>query len=86
YDYMWVLICRLTSMIHLVPLTTTVTASQLANHFICEVVRLHGLPKSIVSDRNTKFTSKFWRETHCQLGVKLLMSTVFHPQMDGASE
>jgi transposase InsO family protein len=86
YDYMWVVICRLTSMVHLVPLTTTVTVSQLANHFIREVVRLHGLPESIVSDRDAKFTSKFWRETHRLLGVKLLMSTAFHPQTDGASE
>ena len=51
-----------------------------------EIVRLHGLPETIVSDRDTKFTSAFWRETHRMLGVKLLMSTAFHPQMDGASE
>ncbi len=86
FDYLWVVICRLTSMVHLIPITTTIKASELASRFLREVVRLHGLPKSIVSDRDPKFTSAFWRETHRMLGVKLLMSTAFHPQTDGASE
>ena len=49
-------------------------------------MRLHGVPKSIVSDHNTKFTSMFWHELHRLMGTKLLISTVFHPQMDGATE
>jgi hypothetical protein len=79
YDYLWVVICRLTSMVHLVPIRTTTTASELAWLYIREIVRLHGLAESIVSDRDSKFTSKFWRETHKILGTKLLMSTSFHP-------
>ena len=86
YDYLWVVICRLTSMVHLVPIRTTTTASELAQLYIREIVRLHGLADSIVSDRDSKFTSRFWRETHKLLGTKLLMSTSFHPQTDGASE
>ena len=86
YDYLWVIICRLTSMVHLVPVNTTIKASELAALYVREVVRLHGLPDTIVSDRDSKFTSKFWRETHRILGTKLLMSTAFHPQTDGASE
>jgi RNase H-like domain found in reverse transcriptase/Reverse transcriptase (RNA-dependent DNA polymerase)/Integrase zinc binding domain len=86
YDYLWVVICRLTSMVHLIPVNTTVKASELASIYVKEVVRLHGLPDSIVSDRDSKFTSKFWKETHRILGTKLLMSTAFHPQTDGASE
>ena len=85
-DYLWVVICCLTSMVHLVPIHTTTTASELARLYICEIVRLHGLAGTIVSDRDSKFTSKFWRETHRLLGTKLLMSTSFHPQTDGTSE
>ena len=86
HDYLWVVLCWLTSMVHLVCVKTTIRASQLAWLFIKEIVRLHGLPETIVSDCNTKFTSQFWGETHRILGVRLLMSTVFHPQMDRASE
>jgi hypothetical protein len=86
YDYLWIVICRLTSMVHLIPIKTTTKASELAEIYNREIVRLHGLPSSIVSDRDPKFTSKFWREVHRLLGTKLLLSTAFHPQTDGASE
>ncbi|KAL7280521.1 hypothetical protein ACG7TL_005453 [Trametes sanguinea] len=86
YDYLWVIVCRLTSMVHLVPVHTTDTAADLALVYLREVVRLHGLPESIVSDRDSKFTSKFWQEVHRLMGAKLLMSTAFHPQIDGLSE
>lgn len=86
YDYIWVIVCRLTSMVHLIPVNTTNTADELALIYLREVVRLHGLPESIVSDRDSKFTSKFWKELHRLMGVKLLMSTSFHPQTDGLSE
>ena len=85
-DYLWVVLCRLTSMVHLVPIKTTTTASELAWLYIREIVRLHGLAASIVSDRDSKFTSRFWREAHKLLGTRLLMSTSFHPQTDSASE
>ena len=86
FDYLWVVICRMTGMVHLIPCTTRVRASELAWKFLAEIVRLHGLPESIVSDRDAKFTSKFWRELHRLNGTKLLMSTSFHPQTDGVSE
>lgn len=85
-DYLWIVICRLTSQVHLIPINTTVRASDLAWLYLREVVRLHGLASSIVSDRDPKFTSKFWTELHRLLGGKLLMSTAFHPQTDGATE
>ena len=63
-----------------------VTARGIAWLILKEVVRLHRIPESIVSDRDTKFTSIFWKELHRLMGCKLLMSTAFHPQMDGATE
>ena len=86
YNYLWVVVCRLTSMVHLIPIHTTDTAADLAAIFLKEIVRLHGLPQSIVSDRDPKFTSAFWRELHRMMGARLLMSTAFHPQTDGTSE
>ena len=86
HDYLWVVLCQLTSMVHLVPVRTIIRASQLEWLFIKEIVCLHGLPEMIVSDHDTKFMSQFWGETHRILGVRLLMSTVFHPQTDKASE
>ena len=83
FDYLLVVIDRLTSMVHLIPTQTTVKASEVAYLYYKEVVRL---PKSVVSDRDTKFTSHFWKELNRLLGTKLLMSTAFHPQTDGVTE
>jgi len=86
FDYLWVVICHLTSMVHLVPVFMTTKASELAWLYIKEIMCLHSLATSIVSDRDSKFTSKFWHETHKVLGTKLLMSTSFHLQTDRALE
>ena len=86
HDYLWVVICRLTSMVHLVPIRTTTTASELAWLYIQEIVCLHGLAETIVLDRDLKFMSKFWHKTHKLLGIKLLMLMSFHLQTDSASE
>ena len=86
FNYLWVIICRLTSMVHLIPTHTTITAKELSWKYLREIVRLHGLPSSIVSDRDSKFTSKWWRELHRLIGTKLTMSTSFHPQTDGQTE
>ena len=86
FDYLLVVIDQLTSQVHLVPTTTTVTARGVTWLILKEVMRLHGIPESIMSDRDTKFASIFWKELHRLMGSKLLMSTVFHPQTDGAME
>lgn len=86
FDYLWVVVCRMTATTHLVPMLTTTKASELAWLFLKEITKLHGVPDSIVSDRDPKFTSKFWREFTRLIGTKLLMSTAFHPQTDGMSE
>src|SRR5258705_11614155 len=85
-NYLWVIICRLTSMVHLIPTHTSITARDLSWKYLREMGWLHGLPSSIVSDRDSKFMLKWWREIHCLLGMKLTMSTLFHPQMDGQTE
>lgn len=76
----------MTSLTHLIPIDTHIRAKDLAWIFIKEIVRLHGLADSIVSDCDPKFVAKFWKETHQLLSTKLLMSTSFHPQMDGTSK
>jgi hypothetical protein len=86
YDYLLVVICRLTNIVALSPMRVTDTSLDVAWIFVRDIVRLHGVPQSIVSDQDSKFTSKFWRELHRLTGTKLLMSTSFHPQTDGASE
>ena len=85
-DYLLVIIDQLILQVHLVPTMTQVTAKEVAWLFLKEVVRLHQVPESIVSDHNTKFMSTFWCELHRLMGTKLLMSTAFHPQTDGATE
>ncbi|RVW15625.1 Transposon Tf2-8 polyprotein [Vitis vinifera] len=65
---------------------TTDSMNSLAKLYIQEIVRLHGIPISIVSDRDPKFTSQFWQSLQRALGTQLNFSTVFHPQTDGQSE
>ena len=86
YDSIWVVVDRLTKMTHYVPTRKTIDAPTLAGLFIQEVVRLHGLPDSIVSDRGSVFTSKFWSSFCFYLKVRRKLSTAFHPQTDGQTE
>lgn len=85
-NYLMVVTCRLSSMCRLIPTVTTVKASELAWLYLKEIVKIHGTPKTIVSDRDPKFTSVFWKEVHRLSGTELNMSTAFHPQTDGTSE
>src|SRR3954464_11672181 len=73
-------------MVHFAPTKTNASAPDTARIFFDHIFRLHGLPKSIVSDRDAKFTSKFWQSLFQTLGTKLAMSTAFHPQTDGQTE
>jgi hypothetical protein len=78
-DAIWFVIDRLTKVAHFLPMKTTNSASDLVPLYIKEVVRLHGVPKSIVSNRDSKFVSNFWTSFHSALGTNLDLSTTFHP-------
>ena len=86
FGYLLVIIDQLTSQVHLVPTTTMVATRGIAWLILKEVMKLHGILESIVSDQDTKFTSIFWKELHRLMRSKLLISTAFHPQTDGATE
>jgi len=77
---------RFSKYAHFMPLAHPYTATSVARVFFDEVVRFHGLPASVVSDRDPVFTSSFWRELFRLSGVQLQYSTAFHPQSDGQSE
>jgi len=85
-DTILVVIDRLTKMSHFRPCSKDLDARQFANLFMKEIVRLHGLPQDIITDRGTLFTSDLWKETTGKLGIKRRLSTAFHPQTDGQTE
>ena len=85
-DAIVVFVDRLSKMVHFAATTTNVTAKDTARIFRHEIFRLHGLPRQIVSDRDTRFTSHFWKEVMSLLGVEQALSTAYHPQTDGQTE
>ncbi|KAK9077569.1 hypothetical protein SSX86_005906 [Deinandra increscens subsp. villosa] len=86
YDAIWVVVDRLTKSAHFIPIKETYSSERMADVYINEIISRHGVPVSIVSDRDTRFTSQFWREFQEWMGTKLLLSTAYHPQTDGQSE
>jgi transposase InsO family protein len=71
---------------HFVPVKTTFGGAALARIYLKEIVRLQGIPRKIVLDRGTQFTSKFWKGLQLAMGTKLDFSTAYHPQSDGQTE
>ena len=82
-DFIWVIIDRLTKVAHFIPVKTKYGGNKLAELYMDRIVCLHGVPKRIVSDRGSQFTSKFWQSLHEALGTRLNFSTAYHPQTDG---
>ncbi|GJZ63901.1 putative reverse transcriptase domain-containing protein [Tanacetum coccineum] len=83
YDTIWVIVDRLTKSAIIVPMRETDPMDKLARMYLKEVVTRHGIPLSIICDRDPRFASNFWRSLHNALGTSLDMSTAYHPQKDG---
>nr|GEU62898.1 putative reverse transcriptase domain-containing protein [Tanacetum cinerariifolium] len=86
YDTIWVIVDRLTKSAHILPKKKTDTMEKLTQLYLKEIMCRHGVPISIISDRDSHFTSRFWKTLQKSLGISLDLSTAYHPQTDGQSE
>lgn len=86
YDSIWVIVDRLTKSAHFIPINITYPVAKLADIYVNVIVKLHGVPMCIVSDRDPRFTSEFWKSLQVSLGSKLRLSSAYHPQTDGQIE
>jgi transposase InsO family protein len=86
HDAIMVVVDKLTKYDHFIPMKTTHKETNFVDIYIREVARLHGIPKTIVSDRDPKFTSKFWKELFKGFGINLNFITAYHPESDGKTK
>ena len=86
HDVVWAIVDRLTKSVHFLAVRMTFTLERFCRFYIREIVRLNGVPVSIVSDRDLRFTVHFWKSFQKAMGTRLTMSTTFHPQTDGQSK
>ena len=83
HDSIMVVVEKLTKEAHFIPVKSMHKIEYIAKIFLKDIFKLHGLPKAIVSERDIKFTSNFWKELFAYLGTKLNLSTAYHPQTNG---
>ncbi|GJS74813.1 putative reverse transcriptase domain-containing protein [Tanacetum coccineum] len=86
YDSLWVIVDRLTKSAHFLPIKKTNSIEKLAQFYLKEIVYKHGVPTSIISDKDSLFTSRFWKSLQEAMGTQLDMSTAYHPETDSQSE
>jgi hypothetical protein len=79
YDSIWVIVDRLTKVSHFIPVKATYSSAMLAELYVLRIICLHGVPKKIVSDRGSPFTSKFWEKLHESMDTKLNFSSAYYP-------
>ena len=82
-DSIWVIVDILTKSTHFIPINIRFSLEKLTSMYISEIVILHGMPSSIVSDKDLRFTSRFWESLNKALGTKLRLSSAYHPQTEG---
>ena len=83
FDNVFIFVDMFNKTAHFVPCKSSYDASHIAHLFFKEVVRIHGLPQTIVSNRNVKFQGHFWRTLFKKIGTNLTYSSAYHPQIDG---
>ena len=86
HDAIWVIVDLLMKFVHFLAVRMTFTLDRFCRLYIREIVRLHGVSVSIVSDRDPRFIAHFWKSFQKAMGTRLTMSTTFRPQIDGQSE
>jgi hypothetical protein len=85
-DAIMVVVEKLRKVVHFIPIKSTCKAIDISIIFMKEIFRLHGMPKEIIFDKDTKFTSNFWKSLFVGFETKMLFSTAYHPQTDGQTE
>jgi hypothetical protein len=83
YNSILVIVDRLTKSIHFIPISTTYRVRQYAELYLSHIIRYLGIPKTIISDRESIFVTRFWEQLHECLGTHPIRSSAYHPQTDG---
>ena len=83
HDSIRVIVDRLTKTTHFIPVNTTYSTKMYAEIYLDQIIRLHGIPKTIISDRGAQFIARFWEQLQESLGTKLIRSSAYHPQTGG---